>query len=511
MSTYANIAKNVSAGDYAALTNAYWSPLYPALLSALLPTRLSVESLRMAFLALQLVEHSFFIVVLLNFAIGISHLRAVQGKQLAPAIFASSVLFGMALYLKFAIFFTPDQILASTILLVLGLICRILLNPGGLLAYAVLGEALALAYWAKAIMMPASLLLLSLIFLAQERSGRRVKPLLLTALFFFVSAAPAVVLASRGANKLTFGDSGKLNYAWNVNRYQVHRGWLGREPGSGTPQHPPRVLVEHPLVLEFADPGPYVYPLWYDPVLWHRGIQIRLSMSDILSAIRVSIENSPIIGLCLVGTIPGLFMGWRSRSYFPFARVYWSCFLLWPLLVLFAYLCVVLELRYALPFLIAFVVASAGMCSAATNVGRRITWVQVTVLCIISAWMIVGIYAKRGRVESRWDEEIIANRTMLAHGIGKGDKLAFVNRLDGSLLFLLPLDVQIISWLRQAVPGSINEAEWNTIVTKWRLDHVKAVINLPVTSSESFDSMVPNWMGFERIPQTQYFVKFLEP
>ena len=34
-------------------------------------------------------------------------------------------------------------------------------------------------------------------------------------------------------------------------------------------KHPPRILLEKPLTLEFASPIPGTYPFWYDPSYWY--------------------------------------------------------------------------------------------------------------------------------------------------------------------------------------------------------------------------------------------------
>jgi hypothetical protein len=128
MSSYANIAKNVRAGHYAELSNPYWSPLYPGFLSFFFSVPLTIESLRAAFLGSLLIEHLLFIFSLLFFATGIFQLRSFLQPRLAFPVFASAVFFGMALYLKFAVFFTPDHLLSVTILFALGILCRLLLS-----------------------------------------------------------------------------------------------------------------------------------------------------------------------------------------------------------------------------------------------------------------------------------------------------------------------------------------------------------------------------------------------
>lgn len=119
-------------------------------------------------------------------------------------------------------------------------------------------------------------------------------------------ALPLVVLVSRRTGHASIGEAGRLNYVWFVNGLQPYVGWTG-EPAapSGTPEHPPRSLLERPLVLEFASPLPGTYPLWYDPSYWYAGIKIRFDLKQQ----RIALKNSLIIYLRAALQMGGLVAG----------------------------------------------------------------------------------------------------------------------------------------------------------------------------------------------------------
>jgi hypothetical protein len=77
---------------------------------------------------------------------------------------------------------------------------------------------------------------------------------------------------------LTFGDTGKLNYAWSVTGgVQSFIYWEGKEAGWGTPKHPPRKIFEEPRAYEFATPIGGTYPPWHDPSYWYEGLAFKFN------------------------------------------------------------------------------------------------------------------------------------------------------------------------------------------------------------------------------------------
>jgi hypothetical protein len=82
---------------------------------------------------------------------------------------------------------------------------------------------------------------------------KRTWPRALLAVVVFISiSAPFVAALHQKTGRLTIGDSGKLNYAWHVNRLA---------------SQPPQIL------FEFAEPRiGATYPPWYDPSYWNQSV-----------------------------------------------------------------------------------------------------------------------------------------------------------------------------------------------------------------------------------------------
>ena len=131
---------------------------------------------------------------------------------------------------------------------------------------------------------------------------------MVAALVFLGAAAPLIVMLSAQKGRLTFGDSGKLNYAWAVSPRTFWRNWQGSEPGSGTPVHPTRQVLQDPPVFEFAGPVPGTYPPWADPSYWNAGLQWHFSMrpqaqvlaANFASEIRLLLRAQPGVVIAII-------------------------------------------------------------------------------------------------------------------------------------------------------------------------------------------------------------------
>src|SRR5262249_38952799 len=128
-----------------------------------------------------------------------------------------------------------------------------------------LGAALAAGYLAKSVMFPLSFMFLfcSLFVTGNwKRSALRTTAALAT---FLLVASPWILTLSKAKERFTFGDAGRLNYAFYINDLVNRPYWHGEEAGLGTPTHGGRRLNDIPQVEDVSGPGPGSYPLWYDP------------------------------------------------------------------------------------------------------------------------------------------------------------------------------------------------------------------------------------------------------
>ena len=189
--------------------------------------------------------------------------------------------FGFAVFLLFSLKYigvanvTPDLMIAALVFLACGIVWRI--SSGidrGLSAYVTLGAVLGFGYLFKTVFFPLGLALIMLLFLFPPAATWNRRKLLVVCLVLLLVCLPWAAVVSRRLGKLSIGEAGRLNYIWYANHQELtpYLGWDGRF-GSvhSTLLHPPRMLMNNPVVMEFGSPLPGTHPLWYDPSYWWKG------------------------------------------------------------------------------------------------------------------------------------------------------------------------------------------------------------------------------------------------
>jgi hypothetical protein len=175
---------------------------------------------------------------------------------------------------------TPDLLTAALLYATGALILRNRRRPPSALAYAAVGAAIALGGLGKTAVIPLAPVLLLVAMLA-TRSPRAASWRMLAApLAFVLILGPYLGALSRSLGHPTFGETGKLNYAWLVNpgKYRIpDTHWQGGPPGSGEPVHPSRVIFDAPRTFEFGTPLGGTYPPWTDPSYWYEGLETPFS------------------------------------------------------------------------------------------------------------------------------------------------------------------------------------------------------------------------------------------
>jgi hypothetical protein len=205
-------------------------------------------------------------------------------------------------------------------------------------------------------MFPLAFVWLACAFLA-FRSPRRAVPRVSVALAVFLCVSLALVFAlSRKQQRLTVGDSARLNYAWYVNRVTPFAHWQGETPGGGTPTHPTRHVCAAPDVYEFAAPVGGTYPPWYDPTYWYEGVrphfdlrqQARAVARNLLLLFRFICDRFFLLGTLLALAVL-FYVSGRGRQIIRDVAAYQILFV--PALAACGlYLLVNVEARYLAPF-----------------------------------------------------------------------------------------------------------------------------------------------------------------
>lgn len=370
---YLDLAEAWMRGDWAAAVNAHWSPLYPWILGVAL--FLSKPSAYWEFPVVHAVGFAVYVATLGCFRFLMSELLRLNQRR--DATLRADDRAGLPdwvwLTLGHALFIwcslplmiaSPDMCVAAFTYLACAILLRIRNGSTKYLTFASLGLVLGLGYLAKSPMFPLAFVFLGCgLFLPGDI--RRAFPRVLLAVgVFALVAAPLVVALSIAKGRLTFGDSGRLNYAWKVNGVTEYTHWQGGPPGCGTPLHPTRKLLDSPGIYEFAKPIAGTYPAWYDPSYWYEGVTPHF---DLKEQLRVLKEGAEVYfhlfyhwqGGLIVGVLALYLLGFRRSSALRPLMQY--AFIFVPAIVALAmYWGVFVSLRYVSPFMLVLFLALMG-------------------------------------------------------------------------------------------------------------------------------------------------------
>lgn len=186
---------------------------------------------------------------------------------------------------------TPDLLLSGWIYLACGLALRAGTMRSAGASCVLLGLVLGLAYLTKGAAVVFIIIVFVLVaWLRLRRSmGWRCLPLAFASLLVVVS--PYVAALSIYSGRFTVGQSGALNWAWNVNDSLPFRHWQGGDGAHGRPIHPTRQILDDPPVFEFAEPIRATYPPWYDPAYWNEGIRPYWSTRQVLRNVAHGVKD----------------------------------------------------------------------------------------------------------------------------------------------------------------------------------------------------------------------------
>ncbi len=385
--SYLDMGDAAAHGQWKALVNGYWSPGYPAAIAVgLAAVRPAPEH---EFAVMHAVNFAIFLFALASFELFLRALIAASSdkRSLPPWLLQiiGYLLFAwIALDLITVTVTSPDMFLAGFVFLSAGILLRIAAGSVGWGTYVSFGAALGFGYYAKAPLFPLSFVFLALGVIAGWKARAPLRRSLLAVFVFVLVVAPLVTLLSLDKHRLTFGDSGKLNYAWYVDgaSYRHWQGdplgahsevapkWTAGPVSSGTPLHATRKILDSPSVYEFDGPVGGTYPVWYDPSYWNDGIHIQFDLRQEIRKIVTNIrflyalalnvhaiqlfQNghsyllfSPLLAVVFIGL---LYLAARHDGTFVFWPAAWMA-VLPALAALGMYVLVYCEPRHVAPFL----------------------------------------------------------------------------------------------------------------------------------------------------------------
>lgn len=323
---YLDIGDSYLRGEWKSAINGYWSPFYSWLLG--LTMAVLRPSAYWEFFSVKIANFLIYIFAIFCYRFFLNELIYYYKKRVDDSSPQTCyripewvwLVSGYTLFLWTTLRYTPlycdtpDLITTALVYIASGILLRLNTRSQTWLSFAALGAALGFAYLSKAVMFPLSFTLLAVGAFSGGNLKTSFPRILLALLIFTIIAGPFITALSVKKGYLTFGDTGKLNYAWYVTGgVQSHRYWEGKEPGWGTPKNPLRKIFEEPKVFEFATPINGTYPLWHDPSYWYEGLAFRFKPVRQFTAFLDNIYffSTVFLGSLIFGYVTLLYAGGR--------------------------------------------------------------------------------------------------------------------------------------------------------------------------------------------------------
>ena len=449
--SYLDLSKAVARGDWGNAVSPYWSFGYPVLLAVarpIFPAGFAGEwtSIHVLNLVLYAAAYASFIQLL---SVAMAFAARVGGIE-KPGDRESVFLVGSAIFLLYEIEFRcvsrigPDQTVNLLYLLSTSAALHFCLQPKAKTAI-VLGLLLGLGYMAKAAFLPISLLfVLTLLLhtLLRRSPGRR--PALLKLAWVVPALAfvtvPYVLALSHGAGKWTLGESGALNYAWNVNGLPAFLHWQGSSP-YGAPIHG-NLVGKNPPVFTFAEPFHVTYPPWYEPFYWYEGYRHYFNLHNQIEALKKNVSvmfqllvKGPHMAVkilaWMMGILVAVFFLADLRAWLKRLGVLWPLYL--PAFATMAmYLIVVMESRYVTGPVLVILTAPLLVLYTPTRLMGR--WAGYGLVAVIVGWSALCIgkdqqdaFRRAARCEPYNDsDDWKVALFLISSGVQPGEKVAAV-------------------------------------------------------------------------------------
>jgi 4-amino-4-deoxy-L-arabinose transferase-like glycosyltransferase len=536
-------------GHAGALINGYWSPLYPAAIG--IAFALTHPSPRHEFAVVHGVNFLIFLLAAASFEFFLrSLLTACRDNRENPPAWLVQVA-GYVIFLWTSLCLitvsvtSPDMLLAMFAFLATGILVRIASGSIAWPYFAGLGVVLGLGYIAKAPLFPLSFVFLMVGIILARRSHVPVRRSLLALLLFVVLASPLVFLLSSTKHRLTFGDSGKLNYAWYVDGV-TYRHWQGEPLGTpsevaphwtagpvstGIAAHPTRRILDSPSVFAFAGSTGGTYPVWYDPSYWNEGLRApfdaRQQLRKVLSNARYMyalLLNLHAVQLFQSGHAyllfsPVLVLSWLALIYCG-ARPRMSAFrsvtlpVILPALAAFImYLLVYSEPRHLAPFVALLYTGCFALLRIPARMAPGFRLKSASCAIVLAFALTAGLpsshtafAATRPEASPSEDWQVVEGLRQI--GVGEGARV-------GSLTYS---NHDHVKWARLARAKIVAELFSGAYVTSedsfWKADEATrsriigalARAGAEVIVSRRLPEGVPPPAGWQRIGATRYFI-----
>jgi hypothetical protein len=270
--SYLDLASRYAAGDWRAIGNGYWSPLYPMLLGAAERVARTLRGSSYPEMGIVFaVNVVLFAIVALAFArLAAILLAPISSSASLPLLYcrlaaAGALCIWALIRLVGATTITPDGLLGALLFLVAAELVSAANRSDSAWRDLRFGGLLALGYWTKAVFFPVAIVAAAVYVVVTKRSARwRVGPRLVATMVLL--SAPLIVAQSRAQGRPSFGETGRLNYRWYV-------GGVARAIPIAESVHATRQRRTAAVVALASAPGAMLFtggvhgsfPYWYDP------------------------------------------------------------------------------------------------------------------------------------------------------------------------------------------------------------------------------------------------------
>ena len=474
--SYLDVGSSFVRHDWADALNAWWSPLYPwslgIIVSVVRPSPKwefpLVQAFNFVLFLGALFAFRYFLGSVLNFC----HRRDATASTVTSLPDWALILIGYATFwwasleLITTYHVSPDMAVLGCVCLGAGLLLE-LDERSSRKRFARFGVVLAIGYWTKAVLFPLGFVFLGCAFLWKRASREWRNGILIAGILYVCAAAPLVYLLSKQKGRFTFGDSGKVAYAWGLSPRTSVRNWQGEEPGSGTPAHATRQVLQGPPIFEFDGPIVGTYPPWTDPSYWNEGVRPNFSLKaqmEVLAAtapseLRLLLRAEP--GL-VIGVIVLVLVG--RRRWVLGVRELWP-FLAIPIVGMVFYLPMLVNDRYLAGFVLVLFVALYASAKVGSEDRRLVAYVAIAIFAAmtLSTVDVTVRYATNhlaipGVGPNSTIENVVAAEQLPRYGVNPGDKVAVIG--DGTGAYWARLaKVRIVAEIMGAKRGA--QEFWN--------------------------------------------------
>lgn len=502
-----------------ALVSGYWSPLYPAFLSV--GFRILHPSMYWEFTVVHLVNFVVYLGDLLCFEFFLKELLSTRRTEIRPENELRPVpekvfwIWGYLLFIWSNHFWlrpqqvNPDIIVAGLVYLATALLLRIYRGTGDWLAVAGLGAVLGVAYLAKAVMFPLSFVFLACAFLLfglkRDSYSRASARSALALAVFAIIAAPLIAAISKEKHRVTFGDTGRLNYAQLLDGAPYLTHWQGEPAGTGIPAHPTRKVFVDPPIYEFAQPIAGSYPAWYDPSYWYEGIRAHFSLRGQLWVLFKS-ANGYFKLFSRSGALYVVFLALvllvRKTGKWEWGGRWFLLVWLPSLIALGMYALILIKQRYVSGFaliLVLWILSSARISFAREEVLRKRALLATILAPAVALLWPLAVNLRETIANRPYDQQVVADG-LREMGIAPGTQVASVGSgLDAYWAHLA--EVRIIAEIPEKgesflAVGSLRRKE---VLNKFLELGAKAVVTKNAAVAHSME-------GWQEVGQTQYYV-----